>query len=114
MTPLQIFDRAIKRISKGWTQHSYARGPDDRRRSSYSQEATCWCLSGALGFDDPEPMRPEQTHALHLIQQKMNELDFDTDHITEWNDDHNRTQEEVLSLLRAVREDLIKEVPSDV
>lgn len=89
-----VLDRAANLIEPegAWTQHQWARDTYGRRVRAVSEQATCWCLDGALircsvpgtagrAYDAVAKLVP---HASPLA----------------WNDAAGRTQAEVVAKLR--------------
>lgn len=80
----------IKELLSGpekWTQHTYARDKNGRDCSQWSQEAVCWCLYGAVD---------KCYENIIEIDNKIREKVIS---IVDWNDDPNRTFEEVKALV---------------
>ena len=97
MTDAEMYNKAADIIEKGWTRKVAARNELGYSVHPTAGDATSWCLSGALtvvsriaeGFDLYE------SNFIGLIRN----LGL-SEHATKWNDDPNRTQKDVVELLR--------------
>lgn len=92
--------RAINLIQNGWTKHELARDDKEQPVSPFAAIARKWCLIGALarasGIQDysVDPQHRKVIRILrHLIGKEM-------EYVFEWNDHGERTQRDVLILLR--------------
>jgi hypothetical protein len=85
----------VARIERGWSQGADARDAQGRSVALTSDEAQAWSLIGAfaLAATDGIP-RSHVRRALVVLSDVIA-----TDSLQEWNDDHDRTREEVLSAL---------------
>lgn len=96
----QLLARAEELLTKGWTQKEYARDAMYLPAFWAGDTATCWCLSGALrraAIDVVASPRDYQD-AAQVIYRSEGMLT-----IPEWNDHPDRTQEEVLGVVRRAR-----------
>ena len=97
MKPSEILFAAADKIEpKGaWTQGSFARNSRGIMADPLSEDAICWCASGAIisanGKDD---------HVAFLAKRAF-ENSVIKSHIYDWNDDPERTQSQVVSALRS-------------
>jgi hypothetical protein len=75
-----------------WTQQAYARNHDGDTVASCSDDARCWCLLGAMFrcYADKDIAKIE----LKILDQ-TNKIT-----VAQWNDDPDRTHQEVLDLCR--------------
>ena len=97
MTTTQLLERAIKRIKQGWTQKATARDSCKQPAFSDSPPAVRWSLIGSLMC--PIRFTYQQAKAWEYFPKEIQ------DRPTTWNNDPERTQEDVLLLLRnALRE----------
>jgi len=90
VTPLQILQRARKRISKGWCKGHYALTSEGVYVQSDSKRATRWCLIGATHTED--------------MQKTVYDLLLKSAHVepgllTRWNDAPRRTKKQVLAVI---------------
>jgi hypothetical protein len=93
--------RAVRaRIASGWSQDANARNSVGTEVSLTSEEATAWtlCAAFALAGKDGIPMN-HLHHALRAIAYVT-----DMDSIQDWNNDPERTQQQVLDALDAAIE----------
>ena len=88
-----IYNKAADLIEKGWVQGELAKDKNGDSCSSHNKNATHWCLAGALNLAGFGSISPSSYDNL------ISFLSLD-DPITIWNDDFNRTQEDVVGLLR--------------
>ena len=101
----ELYNKAADMIESGWTQHALARTVEGNRCNPESPQAVCWCLVGAI--DVVSIGKLGAGHQNHFL----NYLGLDG-LISSWNDQLNRSQEDVVKLLRdtakrADREDKI-------
>lgn len=82
-----VYYRAAELVKKGWTQFCYARTSNGIKINPLDDEATQWCITGSL-------------------LRSANDLGFPFDSLPRyvqynpnWNDDPERTQEEVANVL---------------
>lgn len=102
-----ILDRVEQLLIQGWTQWSSARALDHCPVSSDSTEAVCWCITGALNkvSNDIESYSDIiETAGLLLRTIRLQAPGIRA--IAEWNDAHDRTQAQVIALVRQARESL--------
>lgn len=98
---LKILKHTRELISKGWTQNTYARDKDGEPTPSSRNEdkAVCWCLFGALIKADLKMMN-EDDYSPHFFIKYLEEFESKLgEDIPRWNDDPQRTQQDVLNLL---------------
>ena len=93
-----ILDKAIELISPegAWIQGAFARNHLNQQVTSFSSSAVCWCAYGVLIKCDADP---------HLVVEVTKSIDG-ADSLSIWNDHPNRTQQEVIDLLKRVRDKL--------
>ncbi len=96
----QYVKQALELIKQGWIQQHFARNAVGDVVASTSSNATCFCLVGALNrvTERDEPSRAVIKNALR--QKAFPEGNDVT--LTEWNDEKDRTQNEVVQLLESV------------
>ena len=88
-----IYNKAADLVEKGWIQGEMAKDKNGNSCSSHSENATHWCLAGALNLACFGSISSSSYDSLVFF------LSLD-DPMTTWNDDLNRTQEDVVELLR--------------
>lgn len=88
-----------------WIQGDYARSASDRSVASTSDEAVCFCAVGAvIAARDRLNARGLATtcdiviHARRVLQPGVHDAELDP--LSQWNDHPDRTQEEVVDVLR--------------
>lgn len=91
---LSILKDAKELIEKGWTQGCMARDSHGIYALYDSKEAVCFCITGALwrvgqGEDVVIPLIRLMQHAAGIPEDRF---------ISSWNDEAERTQEEVVAL----------------
>lgn len=97
-----ILIEAQQKITEGWTQGAYARMSnevdDGGKVPVDSPLATCWCIMGAVFAVTPAGV------PYRMALDKLKEANGweDTSNIIQWNDDPDRTQEQVLELFDKV------------
>ena len=97
----EIYNEAADLVEKGWSQNAFARNKNGFSVDPGGDGATSWCLSGALWlvtygkgtFNRPSDYR---TSILYKLVQDLKLKKF----VAAWNDDPDRTQEDVVKLLR--------------
>lgn len=107
---IRLLQEARRRIAGGWTQHAHARRADGSSCRFSDPMAVRYCLIGALwagesvltaegqAATDARDALLTVAHALRGAEPGLVLLD--------WNDDRDRTHEEVLARLDAARERL--------
>ena len=93
----QIYNKAADFVEKGWTQGRMAVDKHGNDCHSQSKDAVRWCLSGALSLTCVVKSFSQFSMSPRTELVKYLSLE---DSITYWNDDPNRTQEDVVELLR--------------
>ena len=88
----EIYNKAANLVEKGWTQDAMARNEQGAEVYSNSRYAISWCLGGALNC-------ASQGFSLNRRVELRKYLGLDLD-VPSWNDDPNRTKEDVIKLLR--------------
>jgi hypothetical protein len=96
---------AAKYVEKGWCQQVAAMNLRGATVCSTSPEACRWCVIGAISRAAAECKRPESFQPVGVLQDMtvvavMNQIEREWGSLTHWNDDKERTQEEVVALLR--------------
>lgn len=97
--PKIIAQRAKELISNGWTQGVYARTEDGTVCSYRNEDATCFCLEGALiraSIEEGDESFEGWYKLVKIIQNKINKNQI------ERNDDKGRTSDEVIELLDGI------------
>ncbi|MFL5910727.1 MAG: hypothetical protein ACJ768_09205 [Gaiellaceae bacterium] len=103
---VELLRRASDLIGHGWTQHAESRDAAGGAVDPWQPSATCWSLLGALvaaleeqtdrGDDLPLAQLADALDALALF--------VDSDSLADWNDDPQRSQDEVIGVLSAAAE----------
>lgn len=130
-TMVDLLSRTRSLVARGWTQKADARDEFGKPIMWFEEEATCWCLSGALRAASPDgildihqvrkmlwragrvlgyPMDHDLDSKLHANPK----LEYDKDRLYRWvledfNDTEGRTQDEVLALVDKAMEIATKE-----
>lgn len=100
MTPVNevvsMLRQARSFIERGWTQRYYAVDEHGEKAWACGSDAARWCIRGAVIASAAEREDFTIRHKVYsyLVQGSGNEHE---DSITSWNDDPNRTKEEVLA-----------------
>lgn len=82
-------------LEKGWTQGTFARDKDGNPVNEYNSSALCWCASGAISAAFP------MSYEIDLAVKLTKEIEKITKtKIVLWNDDEDRTHEEVIYIVR--------------
>ena len=97
-TLLETFKEGRKRVKAGWTQGIWARDITGATVATDDSSAVEWCAIGAV-------KGPNQNAALHwlrhVIQLEMDPMEVEVlilaQFIIDWNDEKDRTQEEVVA-----------------
>lgn len=116
--PLAVLDGMLALLAdpKRWTKGEFARDGHGGRVGSGSPEASCWCLLGAKSKvgDDLFAGRPGPAwlEAEMDVRFRLEELLPYPGGIPLFNDDLNTTHADVIKLLNAARDDVIKEMQS--
>ncbi len=116
MTPVENLTEARKLLLHGWGQGRYihALDPDQHcflglSRDAKPEQVKCYCLTGAIGMAQVY-IDPKQT-SLTILNEKqpvwqaigkalgLEEDDITISNIAAWNDDPERTKDEVLFVL---------------
>ena len=89
----EVYNKAADLVEKGWTQYAMARDVHGSKRDFGSKDASSWCLSGALhlGCCDLSSVSSYRKLTSYLLLE---------DYLFVWNDAPDRTQEDVIKLLR--------------
>ena len=78
-----------------WTQGAAARAADGLElESGADRRAVCWCLASAISL-----ARDKMGLHRHVFWDTCNALGYDGPDLTSWNDDPDRTYEEVMDKL---------------
>lgn len=96
----RVLTRMLTLLQKGWCQRSIARDRHGHPVMATSKNAVRWCLMGTF-FAQRTQLRWYAFRLLFKGEMARSPL--------EWNDDPKRTQADVLSLVRRVRDRLRKE-----
>lgn len=100
LVPVEHWISVLEVISGGWTQGSNAKDSDDNPVDVAEPSATCFCLNGAMILVDWES---EKGGLYSLMSEEL--VDFlsiyhkTTSGYVAWQDQKNRTYEQVLDLL---------------
>lgn len=103
---------------KGWNKYTMARDANGRRCGPDSEEATCYCLSGALvkawRTIDPE----SEEFYFRFFEKKFSEVlleKYDYNYTyTRWNDTVAKSREDVIQLINEVINSLPAATPTGV
>lgn len=76
-----------------WTQRAYARKSDGESCRSEDRDAVCWCMSGALRRCAMDDGYTDGSKLARLMEKIGVPLSI-------WNDNPNRTHEEVVAALK--------------
>ena len=107
--PYNIAERleSVKKIvASGWTQQHYARDEKGIQTFIHDDEATCWCIMGAI-YKTANDLRSQ---ARHMCTAEMVGVLREANgweegyHIPTWNDEPGRTQEEVIAAIETAIE----------
>lgn len=85
---------AIKRIERGWTQGAWVKKP------TKANPVPQVCLEGAIFGFCSFAKTPQQKEALGLVTQVILERETSPTSVALWNDHINRTQDEVIEILK--------------
>lgn len=92
----ECVDKVIAQIKRGWIQEFYAKDG-------------CMCLSGAItentpmDYFDADIMHSARGRVRNIIESEIYAISTHVS-IPTWNDDPNRTKEDVLNLLNQIKE----------
>lgn len=95
---LELLDEVEALIQQGWCQKYLARTTTGAAVSPHSDLACQWCLRGAISranYTEDEDVEDAAAHALRQL------IDLP---ITRWNDEPHRTVDDVIALIRRVRQ----------
>lgn len=99
MTAREILILARGYIEKGWCRGQFARTEDGEGALAVSEDARSWCALGAIEratFEVPMQSYASRGAAERLLREAAG-VRSDFDATTAWNDDPERTKEEVLA-----------------
>ena len=102
---IDILDRAIALIGRGWTQRAPARTTGGRPCGPTDPNAVAWCITGAIYHRESGADTLDHLAAERFVRRVLG-FDLDpkkVDSITLWNDDRSRVVEDVLQALCAGR-----------
>lgn len=99
---LVTLDRAIALVERGWTKHAYARDAEGGNVDESAASACSWCIQGALF------RAGAGTEVQEAVEEEV-ATRTGAEYIHEFNDAPERTKEEVLELLRCVRNKVANE-----
>jgi hypothetical protein len=101
----RLIDEAATLLRRGWCQDAEARGSDETPVDPWDERAVSWSLLGAIvatleseARDSNEVPLEELAAALHALAAII-----EVDSLAAWNDDPERTQQEVLRTLAAAK-----------
>ena len=86
-------------LEKGWTQHAFARNQDGMRCDEKDADAVAWCFAGAV-----EKVYRDDLDTCNTIYQELENITGLG--IEEYNDAPDRTQHEVVSLMKTIESSL--------
>lgn len=88
--------------SESWCQRAYAMNKDGWGVPYNDPSAVSWCLRGAIAKCYPDLQ--SYVISLNAVAEAIDPKDFWSGHkIAEWNDNINRTHQEVLDVLRKAK-----------
>jgi len=99
-TILRILNRADKLLNskQDWTKHTLARDQQGDKCSPHNNDATCWCIVGAIKRSLPgNNTLPASKYLEELLGIKF---------LGTWNDHPDRTFQEIKGLLRRARRNI--------
>lgn len=96
MNAIELLQLARTRIEAGWTQGWFARDQYNMRVQVYDENATCFCLAGALCNTW---CRQEEHHKSIALLRSV--LGTKYENIVQFNDSSSTTKEDVLKLIDA-------------
>ena len=102
MLDSEVYNEAVNLIEKGWTQNAFARNSLGRMVSPCEDEAKSWCLTGAL-VAAVNNLREGSTYTAtnaRKVLELTNNLGLANNDEVQWNDDPDRTKEQVVRLLQ--------------
>ena len=101
----RILDGAYELVRRGWTQRANARNASDEPVSAHDPGARKFCMIGAC-HRARELLQPggEVSMAEVLLWRRFADEHLCGQSMSRWNDQKERTQAEVLLLLRQLRE----------
>lgn len=98
MNSVEVVRGAIELIQKGWTQKALARNEGGWTVSPTHEGACTWCIEGAL-FKAKWDLFPDKEDE-HLDPMASRLVAFFRAPISEWNDQEDRTQSEVVEAMK--------------
>jgi hypothetical protein len=100
-TALGLLELARDRIARGWTQGAEARDAGGEPTDPWRQNAVAWSLLGTVVASYEEIAHREPDFGLDQLAVAMHRLaEFvDDDSLARWNDQPERTQDDVLETL---------------
>lgn len=107
MSILSILTKARALLAQGWTQHHNARDKKGNPVPAWAPQATCYCLEGAIICVAEGESHSTLVFAERILRKQIDEEGFSPVYpsLATWNDDPERTQEEVLKLAdRCIKE----------
>ena len=98
----ELTDRAAEVIERGWNQGWFAVDKDGNKVSARSKDACKWCVLGAVekAADELGLKNGDWMKIVGRVQWAAGIDEYGS--LCRWNDDPNRTQEEVAAMLRSV------------
>ena len=102
-----VLKEALKRVQKGWTQHTSARDKQGRELPTRSRKAVQWCAVGAITSQSRvDYLSRGKSDA---IERSFRYLKQAIDHrvwvnVAIWNDDPARIKDEVVAAFKAAIE----------
>ena len=102
----EIFDHSVRVLERGWTQGANARNNRGLPVSDMADSAVSWCIVGA--FQRTKHELPSLCEGLDMFKLTalIKEYNNITVHISDWNDDPEQTQADVIKAVREVSGDL--------
>lgn len=100
---VELLQRASDLIRRGWTQHAESRDAAGTAVDPWLATATCWSLLGALVAALEEQTDSGDDLPLQDLADALDALALfvDSDSLADWNDDPERTQDDVMGVLNA-------------
>ena len=98
MTDAELYNKAADMVEKGWAKRALAREEWGYATYPNADEATSWCLQGALLFAIHEI--GSRKIGAPIFDRLVKNLGLGKEPLGHWNDHLDRTKEEVVTLLR--------------
>ena len=97
----EFFLRVAKRLRAGWTQNTNARNAEGNSVHANAPSAVAWCLGGA-GCLESYRKTPTTFIWDEMVMEKIRAREGQRHIIPFWNDDPERTKDEVIDLVLGI------------